>query len=369
MTLSVRAAVAPAIKPLAEATRLEIDAGLKTGDSRMHIMQSRRDFLTSASLAASASLLCTRASVADEAPPETPAIRLSFTTSICFAPMDVAEAFLRTEGFIDVRYVKAEGGFSAPQMVASGDVDFGASFGGSVVYQLHAGLPLTALAGLHAGCYELFAREPIRNVSDLKGRRVGIQTLASSAHLYLSIMATYVGLDAQQDIEWVVPPDGKAIDLFVAGGTDAFLGFPPEPQELRARGFDRVILRSVSDRPWSQYFCCMIYGNRAWVAEHPVATKRFLRAVFKAAEFCQADPEHAARRLVDRRFTQKYDYALQTVRDLPYDLWHEYDSEDSLRFYALRLHEAGMLRTSPNKILAEGTDWRFVNELKRELKA
>jgi NitT/TauT family transport system substrate-binding protein len=120
-------------------------------------------------------------------------------------------------------------------MVASGDVDFGASFGGSVVYQLDAGLPLTALAGLHAGCYELFAHEPIRNVSDLKGRRVGIQTLASSAHLYLSIMATYVGLDAQRNIEWVVPPDGKAMDLFVAGGTDAFLGFPPEPQELRAR--------------------------------------------------------------------------------------------------------------------------------------
>ena len=41
--------------------------------------------------------------------------------------MDVAEALLRTEGFIDVRYIKAEGGFSAPQMVASGEVDFGAS--------------------------------------------------------------------------------------------------------------------------------------------------------------------------------------------------------------------------------------------------
>jgi NitT/TauT family transport system substrate-binding protein len=90
--------------------------------------------------------------------------------------------------------------------------------------------------------------------------------------------------------------------------------------------------------------------------------------VFRAAEFCEADPEHAAHRLVDRRFTPKYDYALQTIRELPYDLWHEYDSEDSLRFYALRLHEAGMLGASPNTLLAEGTDWRFVNELKRELK-
>jgi NitT/TauT family transport system substrate-binding protein len=35
----------------------------------------------------------------------------------------------------------------------------------------------------------------------------------------------------------------------------------------------------------------------------------------------------------------------------------------------LRLHEAGMIRSSPNKIIADGTDWRFLNELKRELKA
>jgi NitT/TauT family transport system substrate-binding protein len=335
----------------------------------MKINQNRRDFLTGLAATGCAGVLGGRASLADEGPPETTTIRLSFTTGICFAPLDVAEAFLRAEGFTDVQYVRAIGGFSAPQMIAQGQVDFRSSFAGTVVYHLDAGLPITAVSGLHVGCYELFAREPIRSVSDLKGRRVGIQTLDSSGHLYLSIMATDVGLDPKEDIEWVVPPAGNAMELFAQGQTDAFLGFPTEPQELRARGISRVILNTAVDRPWSQYFCCMVYGNRAWVAEHPVATKRFLRAVFKAAEFCQADPERAARRLVDGSFTQKYDHALQTIRELPYDLWHEYDSEDSMRFYGLRLHEAGMLRASPNALLAEGTDWRFVNELKRELKA
>ncbi len=113
----------------------------------------------------------------------------------------------------------------------------------------------------------------------------------------------------------------------------------------------------------------MIYGNRAWARDHPVAAKRFLRAVFKAAAFCQAEPENAARRLVDGGFAERYDYALQTIEELPYDLWHEYDSADSLRFYALLLHEAGMVGSGPNALLAEGTDWRFVDELKRELKA
>jgi NitT/TauT family transport system substrate-binding protein len=335
----------------------------------MHIMQSRRDFLSTVSAASMAAVLGARGSLADGPPPETTAIRLSFTTSICFAPMDVAEAFLRTEGFIDVCYIKAEGGFSPPEMVASGDVDFGASLGGSVVYQLDAGLPLTALAGLHAGCYELLAREPIRNVSDLKGRRVGIQTLASSAHLYLSIMATYIGLDAQRDIE---------VDRAARWQGDGAVRRRPDGRlprlSARAAGAARARLRpgdpAVGQRPAVvAVLLLMIYGNRAWVAEHPVATKPFLRAVFKAAEYCKADPHDATRRLVESGFTPKYDYALQTIRELPYELWHEYDSEDSLRFYALRLREAGMLHASPNTLLAEGTDWRFVNELKRELKA
>jgi NitT/TauT family transport system substrate-binding protein len=84
---------------------------------------------------------------------------------------------------------------------------------------------------------------------------------------------------------------------------------------------------------------------------------------------CAAKPEMAAQRLVEGGFTERYDYALQTLTEIPYDRWREYDPEDSLRFYALRLHEVDMVKSSPNRIIAEGTDWRFVEELKHELKA
>nr|MDP9179927.1 ABC transporter substrate-binding protein [Gemmatimonadota bacterium] len=59
---------------------------------------------------------------------------------------------------------------------------------------------------------------------------------------------------------------------------------------------------------------------------------------------------------------------LQALTEVPYGVWREYDPEDSMRFYALRLHEAGMIKASPQKIIAAGTDWRLFNELKRELK-
>jgi NitT/TauT family transport system substrate-binding protein len=338
----------------------------------MHIMQSRRDFLASLSVAgaAAAGILGARGSLADEGPPETTKIRLKQSAAICFAPAYVVEPFLRAEGFTDIQYVDAGFGLPSGEVLARGDLDFDITFAGTVVHHLDLERPVTAVGGLHVGCYELFAREPIRTIGDLKGRRVGIQSVNGSDYFYISIMAKYVGLDPKEDIEWVTSPKGsRALDLFVAGESDAFLGFPPEPQEIRARGFSRVIVNTITDKPWSDYFCCMIYGNRAWVRDHPVASKRFLRAIYKAADFCTAEPASAARQLVDSGFVERYDYALETIEEVPYGLWREYDSEDTMRFYALRLNEVGLISSSPNALLAEGTDWRFLNEIKRELKA
>jgi NitT/TauT family transport system substrate-binding protein len=129
-----------------------------------------------------------------------------------------------------------------------------------------------------------------------------------------------------------------------------------------------VLVNSTLDRPWSQYFCCMLVASQEFVRRHPIATKRALRALLKANTICTLEPERAAQLLVDKGYTERYDSALQTLKELPYATWREYNPEDSVRFYALRLHEAGMIKSTPQKIIAEGTDWRFLNELKQELK-
>ena len=224
----------------------------------------------------------------------------------------LAEAFLRMEGFTDIQYVDAGLGLPSGEVLARGDLDFDITFAGTVVHHLDLERPVTAVGGLHVGCYELFAREPIRTIGDLKGRRVGIQTVHGSDYFYISIMAKYVGLDPKEDIEWVTSPKGgRALELFFAGESDAFLGFPPEPQEIRARGFSGVIVNTITDKPWSDYFCCMIYGNRPWVRDHPVATKRFLRAIYKAADFCTAEPASAA--IVRRKSSKRGTTTVSTI--------------------------------------------------------
>ena len=288
---------------------------------------------------------------------------------ICLAPQYAAEELLRAEGLTDIRYLEAPSDADTAQMIARGEGDFTLNFASQFVAAIDRGAPITVLAGVHVGCFELFASSAIRGIPDLKGKSVGAQSLGSSAQVFLGALAAGIGVAPVRDIRWVPDPAAKPLELFAAGKIDAYLGVPPEPQELRARGFAHVVLSSAIDRPWSQYFCCMLTGNAAFVREHPIVTKRVLRAILKAADLCVSEPALIARRIVAGGFTDNYDFALQTLRAIPYDKWREYDPEDTVRFYALRLYEAGMIKSDPNTIIAKGTDWRFLNELKRELKA
>jgi NitT/TauT family transport system substrate-binding protein len=332
---------------------------------------NRRDLLLAGACAASTALVwsVTTRLRAEEPnpPPETTTIRLAKNQTICIAPQYVVSDLLSAEGITNVVYVQSDGGVEQAKAVANGDLDFTLHFSGPLLLQIDRGLRTTILAGIHVGCFELFAKEGIRSVADLKGRTVGIQALETSQHIFLSAMATLVGLNPTKDIEWVTSASVKPIELFAEGKIDAFLGFPPEPQRLRAQNIGHVIVNSAQDRPWSQYFCCMLAGNREFVRKNPIATKRVVRAMLRATDLCVSEPVLVAQRMVDRGFTARHDYAVQTLADVPYNRWRDYDPEDTIRFYALRLREAGMLKSNPAKIIADGADWRFLNEVRREL--
>ena len=112
----------------------------------------------------------------------------------------------------------------------------------------------------------------------------------------------------------------------------------------------------------------MIAGSTDYVEKYPITTKHVLRAILKGADLCASDAASVARQLVDLGYLARYEHALQTLNDLGYNTWRDYDAADSVRFYALRMQETGMIKSSPQQIIANGTDWRFLDELKRELK-
>jgi NitT/TauT family transport system substrate-binding protein len=302
-----------------------------------------------------------------EPPPETTRLRLLKTASVCWAPQYLADDLLRAEGFTDVTYVDFPGG-PVSEFLAAAKADISLNFVGPNLIRLDQGDPVVFLAGVHVGCFEVIATERVKRITDIKGKTAGVATINGAEHVFFASIAAQVGLNPQKDITWVVNPPEDSVRLLTEGKIDALLGFPPTAQELRAKKIGHVLVNSAVDRPWSQYFCCLATSSREFVRKHPVATKRALRAILKAADLCAQEPERAARGLVDRKYMSRYDLALQVLKELPYNRWRDYNPEDTIRFYALRLHEAGMIRSSPQKLIARAADWRFFNELKKELK-
>jgi NitT/TauT family transport system substrate-binding protein len=131
----------------------------------MAIVQTRRRFLTTMSAIGAASLVgAPRAPAAEGASLETATVRLAKTESICIAPQYVADELLRAEGFTDVRYVDVPETTTRAEAFAHGALDFSANFAAPLIVAVASGEPITFLAGVHVGCFELFGNESIRSI-------------------------------------------------------------------------------------------------------------------------------------------------------------------------------------------------------------
>jgi NitT/TauT family transport system substrate-binding protein len=333
---------------------------------------SRREFLGGLALAGAAAVFGWRpelVTAAAEPPPETTKLRLRYWDPACWAPFYLAEPLLRDEGFTEIRYVAGPGPELA-NMYKEGMVDLSPDFSALAMYNLetlHA--PIKFLSGLHVGCYALIGSDRIRSVRDLKGKTVWAGAVENNGpHIFFSAIVAYVGLDPRKDIKYVWVKKDEAMRLFREGQIDAFISFPPGPQELMAKGIGHLLVDTNVDKPWSQYFCCMVTAQSDFVKKNPVATKRALRAILKATDIVARDPELATRELLARKIVKESEqkYVLQTMKDIPYGRWREYNPEETIRFYALRMRDIGMMKSTPKQFIDQHTDWSYLKDLKKE---
>ncbi len=306
---------------------------------------------------------------AADAPPETTTIRLGKSVLSCYAAQALAADFLTEEGFTDVQYLDV-GLKESFRKLAEGVVDLHMYPAPLAAVRVEAGDPIVMLGGIQVGCWQIFGTEAIRSVSDLKGKTIATGGHDAPDHVFVGVTLANVGIDIRTDVRLLTVQPPEAAELLARGEVDGLSVLPPFSYQLRDRGIGHVVVDSMMDRPWSHLFCCMATVNRTFMEANPIATKRTLRALLKAADVVVKEPERGVRAMIDRRFADEKDYAvmLEDLRMMPYDVWRDYDPADALRFYSLRLREAGLIETTPEQIVARGTDLRYLDELKQELK-
>lgn len=194
---------------------------------------NRRNFLQQTTALGAASMFglspCARA----EPPPETTRIRFVHGPWLCYAPQYLAEEFLRMEGFSEIEYQKIEISIPATP-IKSADLSIVGAPG--LIPVIDSGMPVTTIAGLHVGCWELFGNERVRAIRDLAGKSIAVSSMAGPDGVWIASMLAYVGIHPLRDVNWVATGRiTESMRLFVEGKVDAFLGFPPQPQEMRSQ--------------------------------------------------------------------------------------------------------------------------------------
>ena len=310
-------------------------------------------------------------------PPETTTVRI-VSPPACDPGLMLAADDLREEGFTDIRYVDTPAVERGWLLNKEADVSIGhPEF---ITATLDAGVPLIVLAGLHSGCLEVWARSGIENIGALRGKKIAVRRADTSDQFYafFATLLGYVGIDPLKDVQFIAGGDGAGMNsAFTEGRADAVLAAAQQGPAFRRllKPPGNVLLATMTDKPWSQYICCTLVAQRDWSQQHPIATKRVTRAVLRATDRAAKDPGRAAHDAAavwhlsppssNGAFADE-SLVRETMAMCTYN-WRELDPEESLRFFALRLAESKLITSTPQQLIAQGTDLAYMRQLRKEL--
>jgi NitT/TauT family transport system substrate-binding protein len=338
------------------------------------IVIKRRTFLAAAGATIAAACVPSAGSTLSFGPPETTAIRIDPHEG-CESWAWVVEDLLREEGFKDIQITEKF-------KVHNGGADIGATFGNDLATKIDAGLPFVAIAGTHTGCIQMWAQPGINTIRDLRGKRIDVYSTTAIEDMGYGMWVSYladVGL-SPSDVRFSVVTDppmvgthhepvNQALQNFLAGRSDAILAFVEQGPALRANPNNpgHLIFDMAIDKPWSQYYCCLLVATRDYATANPWATKRATRAILRGIDIVTKDRKAAVDIAVKKGFATDASQMLAAIQPLNYG-WREYDPAESLRYFALKLADAKLIKKTPAQIVAE-TDFSFFRQMQRELRA
>lgn len=225
-------------------------------------------------------------------------------SSLCLIPLHIAQ----DNGYFEEEFKEAGIAYElveidlaqAADLLAAGKIDACVGLSGSLIPQVDSGLEIAFTGGLHTGCtkYYVKADSGIQSLEDLKGKKIGVPSMADSSVVALKRKLFDLGIGVStnnMEIDLIVY---NLTDLPLAlenGAVDAIALHDPVATSAENEYKFKKILDLTEDEKFADEYCCQIYVSLDAAKNQPEASAAYTKALLKAAAYVQAEPEEAAR--------------------------------------------------------------------------
>lgn len=205
---------------------------------------------------------------------------------------------------LDTKILQTDGSTAALQAVASGSADIGYASSLNIAAAVDKGVPLKAFAGVTVR-WPYFIGVPkgsgIKTIGDLKGKRVGVISLASASYADLRANLKLAGLKETDVTIIPIGAGARAASAITANQIDAVDSYSDSFTLMRQNGVELDILKRPPEME-KLFSVTMVTSNKA-LKEKPEQLAAFARAAYKGIIYTQLYPESALK-LAFREFPQ-----------------------------------------------------------------
>jgi NitT/TauT family transport system substrate-binding protein len=235
------------------------------------------------------------------------AVKIAYGASLCHAPLHVAieKGFFESEGlkFEAAQYDTA----ATAEAAATGHIDAGYGLVGKFAQPIENGLPIQLVAGIHTGCIKILTRgdSPISSVAGLKGKKIGVASLADSPALITRRALSAQGIGVASDnleVDFVVFNNADLPQALANGAIDAYAASDPAASVAQDKNGLKQLLSTATDEPFASEYCCVTFVTSKFAREHPGLAEKYTRAVMRASLWVEQNPEEAARIQTEKNY-------------------------------------------------------------------
>jgi NitT/TauT family transport system substrate-binding protein len=201
--------------------------------------------------------------------------------------------WFKREG-INVSLIKTNGSTAALQAVASGSADIAYASSVNIAAAIDKGVPIKAFAGITVQWPYFIGVPPgsaIKKIADLKGKRVGVISLASASYADLKANLKLAGL-TEADVTVVpVGAGARAAAALKGNQVDAIDSYSDSFTVMQQNGVDLTLLPRPAQM--AKLFSVTMVTSTAALKANPDLLARFARAAYQGIIYTRLNPEAA----------------------------------------------------------------------------